>query len=260
MKKTIVQFSFITLLLSHTIFILTIERLSRGTESILNFVKPLLPENPIILEAGPYNGDDTRKIAQFWTKGKIYAFEPVPQIFALLEKKTSMLKNVVRFPFALSNKKGKQIFFISEYTDNPGIAGASGSLLPPAEHTIREKDVVFTKQIAVSTQTIDLWAKENNISRIDFMWLDMQGHELNALKRATTILSSVKLIYTEVEFAKAYKDQPLFNDIKVWMESQGFSIIALDFDEKLASQKTIPVGERYYGNALFINNKLNKIR
>ena len=90
------------------------------------------------------------------------------------------------------------------------------------------------------------------------MWLDMQGAELAMLKGATDLLSTIKLIYTEVEFIEAYKDQPLYKDIKLWLESKGFQILALDFDEALALEgKVMPSTGNYWGNALFINTALD---
>lgn len=254
MKTTVKQLALLTALCMYPIASLAISKISWQIDEVLNFVKPLLPDNPVIFEAGAYNGLDTRKMVEFWPKSFIYTFEPVPELYALLKKNTADLKNVRRFPLALSDKKGTAQFFISEYVYAPGTPSQSGSLLAPNEHLERSKEVVFPKHITVPTQTIDGWARENKVSHIDFMWLDMQGHELNALKHATHILPTVKLIYMEVEFVKAYKDQPLYNDVKAWLESKGFSVIALDFDESHALRESIPVGEGYFGNAIFINN------
>ena len=159
---------------------------------------------------------------------------------------------------ALSDKVGTAEFFISEFTWRPGLASGSGSLMTPHEHLKFDETIIFPKKITVDTTTIDIWAKQNNVTHIDFMWLDMQGHELTALKSAKTILSTVKLIFTEVEFVEAYKDQPLYKDLKDWLMAQGFIILATDFDEDYAERKDIKPGESYMGNVLFINEKFYK--
>jgi len=59
------------------------------------------------------------------------------------------------------------------------------------------------------------------------MWLDMQGYELNALMAAPGILSTVRVIVTEVEFVEAYEGQYLFDDIKLFLENRGFKFLGL---------------------------------
>ena len=191
-----------------------VQTISARSIDVANFIKGFLPKNPVILEAGSYDGKDTKILARFWKHGRIHAFEPVPELYKLTKNHTNKLKNVKTYPVALSNQNGFATFFISEFANKPGMPSASSSLLAPEEHLEREKQVVFPKQITVKTVTIDSWAKTHNIRHIDLMWLDMQGHELDALKHATSILPQVRIIFTEVEFVKAYKNQPLYTDVK----------------------------------------------
>ena len=224
-----------------------------GTKSVLNYVSPLLPKNAIILEAGGFNGVDTVKMATRWPGSTIYTFEPVPENFDKLKKNCETFKNVFCFQLALAEKNSTAEFHISEYAAKPGVPTASGSLLPPQDHLKHDQEIIFPKTITVPTQTLDTWAKTNNIDRIDFMWLDMQGYELPMLKSGTNVLATVKLIYTEVEFVKAYKDQPIYADVKAWLQTQGFEVLALDFNEELAFKKEFAPKDRYFGNALFIS-------
>ncbi len=233
----------------------TDKRIGTSSRQVTEFIKQYLPDNPVILEAGAYNGDDTAVFASVWPQGQVHAFEPVPSLYEKVKTKVAGLENVHVHPVALSDKVGTAAFFVSEHSSNPGAPWGSGSLLTPKpELNRRDRHITFPKKITVNTTTLDTWAKENRISAIDFMWLDMQGHELVALKHAKTILHTVKLIFIEVEFVGVYKDQPLYKDIKHWFATQGFKVLALDFSEQHAKQgKKIPVGQEYYGNALFIN-------
>ena len=113
---------------------------------------------------------------------------------------------------------------------------------------------MFPKKITVQQTTIDSWAKTSKYITYRFHVARYAGHELAALKHAKTILPTVKLIYIEVEFTEIYTGNPLYKDVKSWLEShrQGFSMLALDFDEKHAALgKAIKSGEPYFGNALF---------
>lgn len=228
--------------------------IGNSSQEVATYVTKFLPEKPVIFEAGAYNGGDTMVFAQFWPEGEIHAFEPVPSLYDTVIQNTSQFKNVKVYPYALSDKKGSANFFLSEHVQLPGQIFAAGSLLSP--NAIPDKEILFGKQIAVQTITIDQWATEHKVSHIDFMWLDMQGHELPALKHATTILPNVKLIFIEVEFVEAYKDQPLYWEVKDWLESKGFRILAADFDVNQVTQVNSMPGNAYYGNVLFINGKL----
>jgi hypothetical protein len=94
--------------------------------------------------------------------------------------------------------------------------------------------------------TIDAWAKQGAVQNIDFMWLDMQGYELNALKASPKIFKTVKAVLIEVEFVEAYEGQYMYNDVKQWFEQQGFAMVATDFDVKKPAW--------FWGNALFVRS------
>ncbi|MCL4360891.1 FkbM family methyltransferase [Candidatus Dependentiae bacterium] len=206
-------------------------------ESIINFTHPIqaisiakkfLPNNPLVLEAGAYDGEDSINLSHNWPHGFIYSFEPVPQLFNKLLNNTNNIKNIKTYELALGDFIGLAKFYVSEFNDKPGIPGQSSSLLAPKEHLIHAPQVLFKNEIEVQVTTLDDWAKKNNIDHIDFMWLDMQGYELNMLKASTEILKTVKVILTEVEFVEAYKGQYLFKDVKEFLENQGFKMIAIN--------------------------------
>lgn len=195
----------------------------------LAIVKPYLPDNPVVLEAGAYDGTDSIAISKNWAKATFHAFEPVPELYQKLSKKTKPFANINTYPFALGDYTGIAKFYVSEFENQPGIPSESSSLLKPKEHLIHAPHVVFKREISVPIMTIDSWAQAYGVDTIDFMWLDMQGYELNALKASPKIMKTVKAILTEVEFVEAYEGQYLFAEVKTWLEEQGFVMIARNF-------------------------------
>jgi FkbM family methyltransferase len=198
-------------------------------QEVLDIAKQFLPENPIILDAGAFDGTDTVAMAKMWPNSTLYAFEPVPQIYGWLTNNTKSCSNIYCFSVALSNKVGVQKFFLSEDPNNPGINSQSGSLLAPKEH-LNYSHIEFKNETIVPIITIDRWAQENNVSRIDMMWLDLQGMELDVLKASPDILSTVRVIYTEVEFVEAYAGQGMYEDIRAFLLAQGFVEYAKNFE------------------------------
>ncbi len=186
-------------------------------------IQQFLPANPVIVEAGVYNGLDTFAMATMWPTSTIHGFEPIPTLLAEAKKNCLGLSNVHLYPLALSNKNGWATFYVSS-----GASNASSSLLPPALHLAHVPTVSFNKTIDVETITLDDWAKKYNIDKVDFLWLDMQCFEMQMLKASTTILKTVKVIMTEVNLVELYQGCMLYVPFKEWLESEGFEVVKED--------------------------------
>lgn len=183
-----------------------------------------LPENPIIIEAGSFDGADSVKMSQFWPKATIHSFEPVPETYQRLLNNTRNLSNVYTYQLALSDSIGYSSMFISDKPNAPQLHSLSSSLLPPKEH-LNYDNSRFDKQISVPTITLDLWATLNKIQSIDFLWLDLQGCTLKVLKASPVMLKTVKVVLTEIEFVEAFEGQELFEEIKTWFKQEGFELV-----------------------------------
>lgn len=208
----------------------------------LAHLKPYLPENPIIVEAGAYDGRETVRLARLWPAGTVCSFEPVPELFEKLQQNTAEFSNIRCYQNALSDSTGTATLHISENPTKPGRASQANSLLKP-EKRLELSPLIFPRTLQVPTITIDDWAKECSIDHVDFLKLDVQGYELNIIKASPIILATVKVILTEVEFVQAYQGQYLYPEVKSWLESQGFTMIAKDFSNEV---------DWFFGNALFI--------
>jgi len=182
----------------------------------LNIIKKIIPENPIILEAGARWGEDTIRMSKMWPHGLIYAFEPLPSSISTLKENIKDYENILFYPLALNDVSGQATFYVS--TNNPG-----GSTLNKPTGSIVQIYFTEQKSIIVPCITLDDWATANHVSHIDFMWLDMEGHELTVLKSVkSNILDQVKAIYMEVTFSKDWENMSDFNEIQSWMKQHDF--------------------------------------
>jgi FkbM family methyltransferase len=227
-------------------------QIRENADEVLAFIKSFLPSNPVIIEAGARDGDDTLKMAKVWPKSCIYTFEPVPELFAKISRRLKRYRRILAFPFALADKNGVSEFYLSELWAALGEVSGSSSLMEPKEHLIYDHTIIFPRKTVVQTRKLDDWAIENGISKIDFLWLDMQGYELNMLK-ASELGKNAKAIYLEVSFVEAYKGQYLYPEVKKWMQAQGFTLAATDFNEdRIEIEKA--KSNRYFGNAIFVKS------
>ena len=212
---------------------------------LLDFVAPLLPPHPIIVEAGAYNGRDTKKLAHYWPKGVVHAFEPVPEIFTLLQQSVAQEANVLCHSYALSSEVGEALFYVSQKAENPDQQFQAGSLRKPTGR-LDWSPVTYPSTIVVPTITLDAWAQAMHITHVDFLWLDVQGHALAIMQAAPVIMKTVKILYLEIEFRQAYEGQPSFDEVIQWLAENQFVEIGRDFENQ----------ERwFYGNMIFKNTQ-----
>jgi FkbM family methyltransferase len=212
----------------------------------LFLIKRHVPPKPVILEAGAHMGEDSARLVQVLEPEKLYAFEPVPELFAALERRTNALAPVKCFPYALGDRIGTSTLHVSSgYHELPGQripADGSSSLLRPTGHYELCPHVEFATQIEVPVTTVDEFAKRQNVQRIDFMWLDLQGMELKALQGAEKLLRTVSSVYLEASTRQLYDGAPVYAEIERWMNSKGFVA------------KYVAIPKDGHGNALFVRS------
>jgi hypothetical protein len=117
----------------------------------------------------------------------------------------------------LSDKTGVSNMYVSS-----GSYDGSSSLLHPKEHLEDHPDVLFNDVLQVNTTSLDDWASQRNINKIDLLWLDMQGYEHQMLKASETIFPQVKVLHTEVSTRETYENVVRYEELKSWLEVKGF--------------------------------------
>ncbi len=207
--------------------------------NILELVSQFVPENPIILEAGAHYGVDTVRMKYVWPQSIIYAFEPNPQTFNILQKIASRLTKVHCHQLALNDYNGECTFYVSVHD------GASSLLEVSDWHRHIYQDL---PPISVRCFTLDTWAKRVNVPKVDFIWFDMEGVELKVMKCGQEILKSVKAIYLEVNFKEFRKGMSQYDDIYEHLTENGFQQIYITPNTNFDIQ----------ANVLFVRKELLK--
>jgi FkbM family methyltransferase len=182
------------------------------------YIARFVQERPIIVDCGAHDGHDSVELCN-QIDATVHAFEPVPALFARLKERTRAYPNIHCYELALGDTNGTIEFFVSS-----GGSEASSSILAPKEHLRDHPNVRFERKIRVQSMTLDSWAERNNIERIDFLWLDMQGFEMQMLQASPRIVSMVQAIHTEVSTRQTYSGVRTYPEFRTWLNSQGFSV------------------------------------
>ncbi len=182
------------------------------------------PEKPgkakvkTIFDVGANVGQTTMKYKKLFPWATVYGFEPFPEAYDAYVRKFSGDARVKPQNIALSDKNGSVDFFVNDchYTN---------SLLPINKNngadTLTFKPTGTAK---VAAETLDAACARLEIDAIDILKLDVQGGELLVLKGASAMLKArrISLIYSEVEYSPLYEGQPLYEDIRKFLEGFGY--------------------------------------
>lgn len=180
-------------------------------------------KNPIILEIGCNDGQHSLWLRDMFDSPTIYCFEPDPRAIERFKGKVGDKPEITLFQMAISDKNGSIEFFQSggnmdaEQKDQmPEGWDLSGSIRKPGEHLELHPWISFDSKIEVPTQTLDSWCAEHGVSEIDFIWMDVQGAELDVFRAAAESLKRVRWLYTEYSDKELYEGQP---NLKAVLES-----------------------------------------
>lgn len=113
-------------------------------------------------------------------QGKVFAFEPFPANFQKFQQHISAnrFQNIVLENLAVSEKNGFTEIKYDENADNLGMASVFVS--------------EFTTTENVRTVSLDHYVKQNGITRINLIKMDIEGGEWNALLGMKEVLSTLR--------------------------------------------------------------------
>jgi FkbM family methyltransferase len=182
----------------------------------LNELENKLENNLAIIECGGHLGSDTEKLCKLFKNSTIYCIEANFKLYNNL--KNLKYDNLKLFNCCLSNKTGETDFYIDL---NPeGDSGAS-SILQSTDNYLNNYIKIEDKVIVKSITLFD-FMKNNNLDKIFFLWLDVEGFEYYILNSSIDVLNKINYIYTEVNFQEFRKDTKLYNDIKSLLLENNF--------------------------------------
>jgi FkbM family methyltransferase len=124
--------------------------------------------------------------------------------------------------------------------------GQSSSILEFGLHKTLHPHIWYVDKKELKTTRLDTFYKKENIKEdyANFINLDIQGIELQALKSLDNILKNFDYIYTEVNRDYTYKNNSLINEIDEYVKKFGFERVETKWYENKCS----------WGDAFYVKN------
>ena len=172
--------------------------------------------------------------------------EANPNKYDFIEEKLKRFANMTLGKFAAGRKK-------DIHTLNLANNGQSSSILDFGTHKDSYPDIEYISKIQVETNSLDDWLDENfhNKEQYNFINIDIQGYELEALKGMPNQLKIADYIYLEVNFEEVYFGCSKIKDIDFFLSEFGFKRVGLRKTDKgwgdaIYSKNSILLAKIYY--------------
>ena len=181
-------------------------------------------------------------------KGKIHSFEPTDIANDLRENvMINGLNNTVSiYRVALSDNAGKEKIYI------PGKLGtAFASLKKHGEEYGEDYQVQ-----EIETNTFDLFVKRNNVKRIDFIKMDIEGAELKALTGASESLAQFNpIIMLELRDDHCKYFGYSADDVAQYLQTFGYSLFEIEESGQKRLRRVTSINNAKNYNFLALKNK-----
>jgi len=223
------------------------------TNGELHFLKNNLKYCNIIFDVGANIGEWTKAVLFINSEIKVHCFEPSKNTFNRLLS-NNFSPNVFCNNFGLGSKKEEKVLY--NYHNNSTI----NSLY---NRKILKNTLTYSpKKEKVLINTLDNYCVEKRIKQIDFLKIDVEGHELEVIRGARNLLKERRIKIIQFEYGGTYIDARIFlRDIFQYFENfNGYEFYKI-FPEDIIHKKYSESLENFqYSNYLIIHNSIkNKI-
>jgi FkbM family methyltransferase len=211
----------------------------------LPILNECLKSDSIIIDVGAHAGQFTKLFSALVPEGHVYAFEPGGYASSILKKviRLHRLKNVTHVNKGLGKQHKKENLNIP--------LKQSGSLGFGLSHIGNNtQDVRATISEIIEIIMLDTFAENENLEKINFIKVDIEGWEMQLLLGAKSIIQKWHPILT-LEVNRLLMERAEDTPEQLWkfLSDSGYEIFRLFYDENNNLQIT-PASKPYDGNII----------
>lgn len=189
--------------------------------------RALVPEGAVCLDVGAAGGTWTWLLSRLaGPGGQVFGFEPRPGSQRVVSRLLRILRadNATVLPLALGSGPGHLSLALARMPTMSYVRPPTDSGWRPTEANTRVRDV-----IEVEVTTLDAFARDHDLPRVDFVKIDVEGHELEVLEgAAATIRGHRPVIVCEIEERHLERYGHTADDVFDRLEGAGYRLHRLE--------------------------------
>lgn len=223
-------------------------------ENLSNYLKNSDRKRIIAFDIGANLGEySSTLISNFLKVGldfELHLFEPQKRCYEVLTKKFANKINIILNNFGVSNVNDKaQIFYDKEQS---GLASLY-------QRNLKAYGLRMNRSEEIILKRMDSYIDEKNIRHIDFIKIDIEGHELKALEGFGKYLNSDFIDFLQFEYGGANLDSHTsLMELYEFFEERNF-ILTKIMPKGLEIRKYEPFMDNFnYSNYVAVSNRVLK--
>lgn len=189
------------------------------------FYKNNLNGEIIIFDVGANRGQSVKFFNSIFKKASIFAFEASPATYKFLKKyETNLIKT---YNIGISNKVDNLVFYecILDETSSFEKPDINSDYFKMKSKILRTHPENMVRELNIEVVSIDVLIEKMNLSKIDILKIDVEGHEFKVLLGCEKTLRTKKIKYVQLEIQKhnQYEDKSL--DIDLFLKKLSYQKI-----------------------------------
>ena len=192
------------------------------------FYKQALPANPRIFDVGANKGQSADFFFSIRPDAQITSFEPNPRLFQLLTQKYKGKTNINLVNKGVSHAKQVLTFYINKLD----LTSSFEALNPTSKYLAKKAQVMGVKPTEIISETIEIetialrdYIQEQQITHIDVLKIDTEGHELKCLKGLFPNSGcQIDRVQLENHQDDMYQSMDTFESIQAFLLENGYTV------------------------------------
>lgn len=180
----------------------------------------------VVCDVGSMDGADALMFRDAAPGSSIYAFEPNPRNFQLMEANRALReRNIQLVPLAATNYDGEADFFLvaADYSRREAARGVSSLHRRSGEWA--PADVVRVGTVRLDSFLAGKCAPPARLA----LWIDTEGKAYEVIEGVTRMAHDLHMLHVEVETSPLIgANQRLYPEVKTLLERLGFAEVATD--------------------------------
>jgi FkbM family methyltransferase len=166
-----------------------------GEEGVLGYIQSALgaDRRVTVVDVGANVGEYADQVLARWgERVDLRCFEPSTPTFSILSGRLAGRPNVTLENLGLSDRDGSAILYTR---------GAGSKVASVHAGQTSDEDGELCQHEEIRVRTLDAYCASHNIAALDYLKVDVEGHELNVLQGARTMLRSGAIHFIQFEMS-----------------------------------------------------------